>query len=688
MKDTDLSQLLTTLLLFLFLATGLRAQDHQTTSADSLNIHDKLIMERITVVGAPVWMNQIPGAATYISHEELEKQNHTDINRVLRRVSGVNIQEEDGYGLRPNIGLRGSGVERSSKITLMEDGVLIAPAPYAAPAAYYIPSMGRMSSLEVRKGSSQIKYGPNTTGGAINMISTPIPYQLGGRAEISAGEHNTRKIYANVGNTHKHFGYLIETLQMRNDGFKNLDTDDNTGFDFKDFMGKLMFRTNPDAPVFQKIELKFGYYDEISNETYLGLTDADYATHPFRRYAASQVDQMDAEHVQYQVRHFAQFSENLDLTTTAYRNEFARNWYKLDKVGGVSISSLLARPEAHPEQMHIVRGGNSLGGALDVKANNREYYSLGVQTVLAYKKNLGELENNFELGVRLHQDEMDRFQWVDNYDIQNSRMLLAQSGTPGTESNRIESASSLAIYLQDQIKFKEWTFTPGVRYESITMSRENFGTNDPQRAGSDLQVQDKSLDVFVPGVGVVYQATPALSFISGIHKGFAPPSPGSSEDARPENSVNYELGMRYAREHLQTEIIGFYNHYSNLLGSDLAAGGGGGTTAQFNAGEVLVRGAEVTFNLDIAKMQDADYSLPLSLNYTLTYGEFRNTFNSDFGAWGEVEKGYELPYLPRNQFNISLGYIRDALSLDLNGYATSKMRTVAGDGSINPDQST
>ena len=142
----------------------------------------------------------LPGSVHYLSTKELNQFNTSNIHQILSQIPGVQIQEEDGYGLRPNIGLRGTGSERSSKITIMEDGVLAAPAPYAAPSAYYFPNVMRMSGVEVFKGSSQIKYGPYTTGGAVNFISTSIPDHLSGSVNLSLGSYNHRAIHANVGN--------------------------------------------------------------------------------------------------------------------------------------------------------------------------------------------------------------------------------------------------------------------------------------------------------------------------------------------------------------------------------------------------------------------------------------------------------------------------------------------------------
>ncbi len=652
---------------------------------DSLALYDEIMLDRVTVVGKPAWMKEVPGAASYIEMKDIELQEYSDINRILRRVPGIYIQEEDGYGLRPNIGLRGTGTSRSSKVTLMEDGVLIAPAPYAAPAAYYTPTAGRMSSFEVRKGSSQIKYGPNTNGGAINYRSTPIPSDLSANIDLTLGETSMRKVHATVGNTHKNFGYMFETYQMANDGFKNLDGGGNTGFDTKDFLAKVMFRTNPQAKVFQKVEFKAGYYDEISNETYLGLTENDFDRTPYRRYAASQVDEMDADHKQFQIRHFAMFSDKLDLTTTAYYNEFNRNWYKLDNVNGVGISKLLANPQQHESSYNVITGTTSSDDALSLKNNNRAYYSQGIQTALNYHFNVGDLESQLEVGARYHQDEMDRYQWVNGYRMQEGVMVQTSQGEPGTESNRIESANALALYIQDEISFGNWIVTPGLRYEHIEMKRKNFGSNDPDRSGSNLAVNETTLDVLVPGVGINYAVSKKLNLFGGIHKGFTPPGPSADDQTDAEESINYELGSRYSTEVFNVELVAFFNDYSNLLGNDLAAGGGSGTTEQFNAGEINVKGVEfsLTHNL-LAEKSDLD--LPISISYTFTDTNFQNAFESD--TWGTVEEGDELPYLPKHQLNGNIGIEKGGFTLNLDAYTTSAMRTVAGSGDIQDSEST
>ena len=159
---------------------AINTKDTITKNTDSIQKLDEVIINSNQIFGSKYVASNRTGSAYYLSPQELKKFGFTDINRALRSVPGVTFYEEDGFGLRPNISLRGTSPERSAKITLMEDGVLIAPAPYSAPAAYYFPSVGRMQALEILKGSSQVQFGPFTTGGAINMISAQIPNTFSG----------------------------------------------------------------------------------------------------------------------------------------------------------------------------------------------------------------------------------------------------------------------------------------------------------------------------------------------------------------------------------------------------------------------------------------------------------------------------------------------------------------------------
>lgn len=637
-------------------------------------------------------LDEVPGSAFYLSPKELEKFSYTDINRTLRTVPGVNLQEEDGFGLRPNIGLRGTGVERSSKITVMEDGVLMAPAPYAAPAAYFFPTIGRMYGVEILKGSSQIKYGPYTTGGAINLISTPIPEDFSGKVQLLGGSFEGRNLHVTVGGTEGQFGYMVESFQYSSDGFKELDNGGNTGFNKEDYLAKFRFSSKEEASVQQSIELKVGRSNENSNETYLGLSRDDFDANPFRRYAGSQKDQMITEHTQISLRHNIELSDHFELNTTAYRNDFRRNWYKLDKVAdstgtSVGISSLLDTPDQYQDAYDVLTGSSMSNGALFVKANNRGYYGRGVQTVLSSNFNAFKASHRVDLGLRIHEDQMDRFQWVDEYAMDNGNMELTESGTPGTDSNRLENAKAFAAYLNYALKFNKLTITPGLRYENITISRTDYGKNDPGRTGIELSERSNAVEVFIPGFGIDYKFNKFFSTFAGVHKGFAPP--GSTEGTEPEQSVNYELGSRYAKNALSGEVVVFLNDYSNLLGSDLAAAGGAGTVELYNGGEVQSYGLELSLSYDLlANSENSDLSMPISIAYTYTEASFQNDFDSDFEAWGEVSSGDEIPYLANNQLSFVLGIEQKRVQFNISGRYMDAMRTNPGQGEIPVEERT
>jgi Fe(3+) dicitrate transport protein len=642
-------------------------------------------LDRTAMVGGQ--LTRIPGSAHVISPERMTSQRlaFDDVHALLRQVPGVNVSDEEGHGRRPNIGMRGTGVGRSAKVAVMEDGILAAPAPYAAPAAYLFPVVGRMESIEVRKGSSQVKYGPWSTGGAINLVSSPIPAGRSGLLDIAGGESGNRKLRARVGSTHGRFGWLVETYQLQTDGFKVLDTGGDTGFELQDYMGKLRFGSGPDAHLYQDVELKVGRTTEASRETYLGLAEGDFRATPLRRYAATENDRLDTEATQFSLRHFIRPAAGVDFTTVAYRNEFARNWYKLDRTATTSLGAALTDP-ARADQLAILRGADSDDNALLVRSNAREYVSQGVQSVLGLRFEM-LAAHTLELGARYHRDSEDRFQHEDAYRMDNGRMVLTRAAAPGSQDNRVARARALSLFVEDRITAGAWTFTPGVRYENIDFTSIEYVKGDVAR-GEVVREVENGVSVVVPGIGVTRLLGRNGQVFAGVHRGFGPPGPGADDNAKPEASVNYEAGGRVEANGISIQLAGFYNDYSNILGRATLASGESGSGELFNGGSVLVKGLEASADYDAANGRGWGVRVPLRLAYTWTDGRFRNAFQSNFGEWGTVAVGDELPYLPKHQGSASIGVDAPRWRAEVGAASSAAMRTRAGAGALEPDFAT
>ncbi len=646
--------------------------------------------ERVQVVGSTGGAHEATGSVQFIGHEELARQGHTDIQRILRSVPGVNLQDEEGYGLRPNIGLRGTGVERSQKVTLMEDGVLIAPAPYSAPAAYYFPSSGRMEAIEISKGPASIRQGPYTTGGVLNLISRGIPTDFAGEAELALGDDEQIRAKLGVGDAYERLGWSVESLRQQTQGFKRLDGGGDTGFDLEDYVAKLRVNSGAGASSYQSLELKLGSTNQSGDETYLGLTQDDFDRAPRRRYVASSADHLATDHEQRQLRYFMVPNPRLDLTATLYHNEFSRNWYKLQSVAGADIGAILADPDAPQFDglIEIIRGeADSDPGALAVRNNRREYYSRGVQSVLGLRAESGRARHDLEFGLRYHEDEEDRYQDDDRYQMIDGSMELTEPGQPGSQSNMISRAKAVAVFARDTIRFGRLRIEPGLRFESIDFTRTDYGKNDPDRLGLALVKQENDVSQAIPGVGLAFDLNDSVGLFGGVHGGFAPPGPGRDEQVEPEESVNYELGVRLARQPSRFQTVAFFNDYTNLIGTDTASSGGSGTGDQFNGGAVHVRGLEVSLEHDFASNVERR-SWPFRLAYTYTQGEFRTSFDTTFADWAPaVAEGDQLPYLPEHQLFAEAGWREAPWALFLSGSYVAEMRTRAGQGAIPENES-
>jgi Fe(3+) dicitrate transport protein len=656
------------------------AQGQQTDHTET-----KEPIDTVTIIGHRTDVADVPGSAHVIDNESLEVFIESDILRVLRTVPGVYLQEEEGFGLRPNIGIRGSGLDRSARIALLEDGVLIAPAPYSAPSAYYFPTQRRMHALEVLKGPAAIVIGPRTTGGAINLISTPIPAESGGAIDLRVGQHHTNDAHINFGHHGERISWLLETVQSASDGFKHIDgpVGGPTGYDLEDYVAKLRLDSDPSASLYQSLRFKLGYTEQTSDETYLGLTDADFASDPNLRYAASAGDVFDSEHAQYQLSYALDPGNSWRAEITAYRNEFKRNWYKLQSVNGTGIGSILDDAATFATELAYLKGDTSPDDAIAKRANKRSYYSQGIQASLEWDFGFGDAEVALTTGLRIHRDEEDRFQHEDAYRMEDGRLVVTTAAAPGSNTNRVSDADVQAFFADTEIRSGRWILTPGLRFEHADMQRLDYSTSDPSRDDGPARTRRNSVSAVIPGMGALYRLSSEWRLLAGIHKGFNPPAPGST--AEEESSLNVEAGTRYDNESLSFEAIYFVNDYDNLVGTVTESTGGGEIGDQYDGGKVSVKGLELSAAYEWGAGQ---VRIPVDVEYTWTHeAEFQSAFESGFDPWGTVEAGDELPYVPEHQLRASAGVVNPPWRFNLAANYIGTLRTRAGQGAFEPSES-
>jgi Fe(3+) dicitrate transport protein len=631
------------------------------------------------VVIAGTRLGDTPGSAYLINNKKLERTEYDDPLAVLQTVPGVYVRTEDGVGLRPNIGLRGTNPNRSSKVALMEDGIPFAPAPYSAPAAYYFPLVTRMYQVRVLKGPATIVYGPQTVGGAIDFLTRPIPASPSGAVDMALGQYGYGKFHAWYGTSNESDGFLLEAVHLRDDGFKHLPDDTDTGSYRNEWMVKASHAFDPSSSQKNELRLKATYSEEDSNETYMGITDADFRADPLQRYPTSKQDRMQWNRTAVVLTHELEPTRTMRLTTSVYRNDFHRVWRRVKGFRAASIDDVLLNPDSSALNQHLygVLTGqeDSTGSPQDTLLhgpNDRTFVSQGVQTIALFKPKTGPIAHRIEYGLRLHYDRVERLQSENGYLVIDGELIPDGSPTVVTEYNEA-STESAALYVVDAVTWETVTFIPGVRIEFWRWNSTNKATQMDDGGASR---------VVIPGAGAHWAILPELGVLAGAYRGFSPPPPeiqpvpeGVSHES--ELSVNYEVGVRYGDAPARAELIGFYNDYSNL--TDICTNSSGcvdqNLDRQFSAGRAKIYGLEAHAEHE---PRFGAVTFPLAVSYTLTYAEFLQRFDSQDPMWGSVLPGDELPYVPRHQLNAQAG----VETAKVGGYAAinyvAMMREEAG----------
>jgi Fe(3+) dicitrate transport protein len=606
---------------------------------------EDVVVVAAEIAGSHERLRRLPGSVDIVDRETLEKSRVMTTNDALRKVAGVHVRDEEGFGLRPNIGIRGLNPTRANKVLLLEDGILLTYAPYGDNATYYHPPIDRFERIEVLKGGAQIAYGPQTIAGAVNYVTPKPPAQRAGSLILAGGNRDYFNGHGSYGATVGRTGFLVDYMRKRGNGSR-----DNLDFKLNDVNGKVL-QTIGTA---QTLTFRANYYGEDSNVTYSGLRQDEYVANP--RANPFRNDFFYADRYGASATHAIAVSGDLAVTTHLYWNSFRRHWWRQS-----SNSAQRPNDSADPLCGSMANLNTTCGN----EGRLREYSVWGIEPRISLHHRIFGISSETDFGVRAHFEHQDRLQ-------QNGATPAARSGDL-VESN-VRTNDAYASFVQNSFLFGGWTVTPGIRLEHVRFERTNRLAN----AGAGV-TGETDLTRIIPGIGVSHTTGEQITVFAGVHRGFAPPrtediisNAGGVIDLDPELSWNYEAGVRSTmRPGVSVDATFFRMDYENQVIPASLAGGVGATLT--NGGATLHQGMELRAQIDSAPITGSSHDAYLRLAYTyLPTAEFSGTRFSNIPGFGTVSvSGNRLPYAPKQVVSMGVGYARGPVDLLLETVRTS-----------------
>lgn len=448
----------------------------------------------ITSTGIKGETKDIPGTISVIDAKQIQESGAQNIGQIITRVPGTNYLDEDGRGLKPNIGLRGLEPLRNKNLLVLLDGKFpIGMTYYGSPASYYMTPVQSIERIEVIKGASPVLYGGYSVGGVINMITKKGEYTPETKADLSYGSFNSLNVQLSSGGNTGKTNYLVSGLLRQGDGFR-----DRSKFKVGDFTINLGTRIDSTS----EISLYLNGFGEDS-ETPGGLTQAQYEASVKQSQHTS--DHFYSKRFSTAISYKKVYKKYHTFSTSVYGNYFERDWWFAYK---------------NPTTTGALRGIHALGNVTD-------YH---------YKKDIFKKKNSLIAGIRIHTDRLD------NLSIAGADKE-ARTGT--TTGNDVNKSFIYEGYIYDEFGLtKNLTLASGIRYTDITYTKNDF---------IKKRKEEMKVNATVYSFGFIYKLLEHSRIYATVSRGFQPPTLNAAVNPanidagvnlKPETSMNFEAGFR------------------------------------------------------------------------------------------------------------------------------------------------
>ncbi|WP_296259350.1 MULTISPECIES: TonB-dependent receptor [unclassified Pseudomonas] len=182
------------------------------------------------------------------------------------------------------------------------------------------------------------------------------------------------------------------------------------------------------------------------------------------------------------------------------------------------------------------------------------------------------------------------------------------------------TVNTYALFAQDQIKWGDWTFTPGARYDYTTLdphATEAFLRAVRLTNAAEFDDKEKKWHRLSPKLGVTYAINDAYTWYGQYAEGFRTPSAKAlygrfenrtagyivepNPNLEPEKSRSFETGLRGRFDAGSFDVAVFYNKYRDFINED-AIQPASSNEAVFQSNNIrhaTIKGVELKGRLDL-----------------------------------------------------------------------------------------
>ncbi len=535
----------------------------------------------------PVELRWTPANVGVVSSDLLREQNARVLTDALDNVSGVNTQTFSGvfdfFVVR--------GFDSVSSGLVLTDG---APEPEAT---FY--QMYNAERVEVFKGPAGFLYGSNPLAGAVNIVrKQPVPSDFG-IAGIEGGSHGTLegRFDVNRSNNTGDLSFRLNGLWRESDGYRD--------------------RTESEATAINPA-ITWKPSDRSSLNINFEFLSSDYmpdAGIPLL-FPTSQLPDIDRERSYASPFDFSE--QDVQRLQIDYELKLSDTRSIRNKLYGRSLDwqtngTLLFGAFPTPFGALVPRTLTLLDDDQNVWGNQFEFL---------YQGTTGSIRHNLLAGLEVarYTDEFTldvAFLPVIGLDNPIETATEPLILLPGQSVVGDAQSDVIAPYLVDQIELSEQVqMMIGLRFDNIDFEDDARGIS---RSDSELS----------PLLGIAYSPSESISVYANAAQSFSPPSPRSTDGPKPEESEQFEIGLRksWRDGRIRTTFAAFQLDRENIAITD-----DNGFTQQ--TGDQRSEGFEI----------EAAFDLPQGVTGTFVYAYT----DSELTSFSELIVISQDPFIPLN----------------------------------------